>query len=440
MKPSDKESVDLQTIKDSIADKWLLEATEKLNRWIECNGWAGFDRWDIWGHPLILRLLSLPTNALITQKVFRRLMFGMISRMPLTTRRILGVKKEINAKAMGLFAIGYLNLYKALKERGCLEKAEECLGWLIRNSSPGYTGYCWGYPFHWQSRVFIPKGTPSGVVTSVVGNAFWSYYQMTDERKYLDICKSICDFFINDLNKHWIGGDKLCFSYTPVDYFRVHNANLFVADFLIKVGSTLNLNKYIEYGEKALNYSLSEQNHDGSFYYWGLPDNNSSRYIPPPPEILYTIDHYHTGFVLRALYSIHQVTQNSRLLEALKKGYDYYIKNLFEDGVIPKLLPGEKYPIDIHSCSEAILAPSILSDIFPGAFDIAMKAARWTIENMQDDKGFFYYQILPERRILVFRDRTKIKTPYVRWGQAWMFYALSVLLYKATRETLDSSY
>jgi hypothetical protein len=38
---------------------------------------------------------------------------------------------------------------------------------------------------------------------------------------------------------------------------------------------------------------------------------------------------------------------------------------------------------------------------------------------MLDAQGFFYYQVR--------RDRT-IKTPFMRWGQAWMAYAIARLI------------
>ncbi|MFK7779187.1 MAG: hypothetical protein QM501_13860 [Gimesia sp.] len=51
---------------------------------------------------------------------------------------------------------------------------------------------------------------------------------------------------------------------------------------------------------------------------------------------------------------------------------------------------------------------------------LAEKIAQWAIDNMQDKKrGYFYYQ------------KTRFytnKIPYIRWSQAWMFYALALLL------------
>ena len=47
------------------------------------------------------------------------------------------------------------------------------------------------------------------------------------------------------------------------------------------------------------------------------------------------------------------------------------------------------------------------------------KVLSWTIEHMCAKKGYFYYQ---KRKLFT------IKIPYMRWSQAWMFYALSEYL------------
>ena len=44
---------------------------------------------------------------------------------------------------------------------------------------------------------------------------------------------------------------------------------------------------------------------------------------------------------------------------------------------------------------------------------------QWALDHMWNEQGFFYYRIL--------RSCT-IRTSYMRWTQAWMFLALSMLL------------
>jgi hypothetical protein len=48
--------------------------------------------------------------------------------------------------------------------------------------------------------------------------------------------------------------------------------------------------------------------------------------------------------------------------------------------------------------------------------DLVDKVLGWTITNMQSDTGYFYYQK---------KKHFTSKIPYIRWAQAWMFYAFS---------------
>jgi hypothetical protein len=57
----------------------------------------------------------------------------------------------------------------------------------------------------------------------------------------------------------------------------------------------------------------------------------------------------------------------------------------------------------------------------PNAEKMANKAVEWAIKNLQDRAGFFYFQ---KHRYYT------IKTPHLRWAQAWMLYALSIYLSK----------
>ncbi len=51
--------------------------------------------------------------------------------------------------------------------------------------------------------------------------------------------------------------------------------------------------------------------------------------------------------------------------------------------------------------------------------DLADKIAQWTLANLRDQRGFFYYQ---RRRLHT------VRIPYMRWSEGWMAYALARLL------------
>ena len=378
----------------------VKQALKLLDMWIERNGWEGYDPYDIKGTKLFLffqknKYTNFASNLLL-------------NRFPMFFRKVFRVRREINAKAMALFARGYLNLYKKSGDEAYLKKGLFCLNWLMKNPSKGYSGFCWGYPFDWQSRVFIPKNTPSGVVTSIAAHAFIDAYEILGDRKYLEIAKSCCEFILNDLNIDQVSKDKICFSYTPIDNFHVHNANLFSASTLLRIYTYIKNEKYKEKGIMAINFTVSYQNHDGSWYYWA-----------PPDKLLYNIDNYHTGFVLECLNICRRVLKDEfEYEEELRKGLKFYKNHLFLDDGTPKMTPNSVYPIDIHSCAQAIITFCELADFEPNYLSMAEKVAKWTIENMQDKEGYFYYRIY----------KTYVnKIPYIRWGQAWMLRALSYL-------------
>ena len=87
----------------------------------------------------------------------------------------------------------------------------------------------------------------------------------------------------------------------------------------------------------------------------------------------------------------------------------------------PKYYHNSLYPIDIHCSAQGIVTCLKLNQYDIKSLEIAGNIAKWAIENMQDKKGYFYYQ------------KTKWftnKIPYIRWSQAWMYYALAFYLSK----------
>jgi len=385
----------------------VINSLNLFTSWLDNNGWMGYDPYDIKANKFIINITRLSNQ----HKIFvplREFIFELSYTFPVTTRKLLAIKPSINAKAMGLFALAYLDLYKSSKNNAYLEKGHESLQWLIDNKIEENGGIGWGYPFNWQSTKRIPKHTPNGIVTTVAGDAFWNYYKHTGDKTYLDYCIKIARF-LNSLPVDSYDGN-ICFSYTPLFINHVHNLNLFVAEYLIRVGQEVNNQEWVDRGNSAVSYTIKSQLPNGAFDYNG-----------PPEKPQNFIDNYHTGFVLRMLHSTMLLTGREDVKESLTKCYNHYIENFFDNG-IPKLKPHQKYRIDIHSSAESINCLSELSVTFPDSIDIANKVLNWTLDNLQDKKGFFYYGILKSRFT---RTPFKSKIPYIRWGQAWMLKALS---------------
>lgn len=103
----------------------------------------------------------------------------------------------------------------------------------------------------------------------------------------------------------------------------------------------------------------------------------------------------------------------------IKNAYQYFLNTFWLANGCPKYYHNSLYPIDIHGSAQGVVTCLTLARYDDQSIPLAKRIAKWAVENMQDDKGFFYYQ---KNRLYT------NKTPYIRWSQAWMFYALSLLV------------
>jgi len=390
----------------------IFNSLHKLEKWISKNGDAGFDPYDVKGLNLKTMNLMKELEEMTFLQIIQRILLIEIADgyFPKITRKLLHIPPKIHPTSQGLLFSSYLNLYQLYPKKDYLRKAEKCKNWLIENRIMNYNNYCWGTPFSWKSgSTYYNIGTPFAVVCAWIGEAFYKNYQQFNDQESLQICKSICEFFINDLQISNVSKDKICFSYSPLKKDYVNNVNLFVAEFLIKIGTITNNLVYLDYGHKALNYTLSNQMPNGSIPYFGKEAKEK-----------FKTDLYHSGYEIRMLYSIWKLTNNDEILQATKRYLQFFMNNYFHNGIIPKLTPEKGFLVDITACAEVILVFSELRKDFHIDEQFINNTVNWIICNMQTKMGWFIYRIK--------KNRYKVKIPYIRWGEAWMMLALSNLL------------
>lgn len=384
------------------ADDAINKSFKELSAWVLNNGWDGYDPYDIQDY-----LIQCVRKKTPVSKEKQRDILQMSAVDPVGVRKQLGIKKKRNAKGMGLLISSWVRQSLLFNEQQYLHEAEKAAEWLLKNSSSGYEHLCWGYPFDWQSVIFIPKDTPSAVVSTVVGDGLWQIYTTTRNAKYLDACISICKFITENLACDDMGEKGICFSYTPIDNYHVHNANLFCGEFLARIGKEIDQSEWKELGKRTANYALSEQNSDGSIYYWG---NVQDHYAPKK------LDHYHTGFEIRSLFGLAQALQDQRIKKGYEKYLCFYLNNyILADGT-PKITPKTIYPVDIHGAAESVLLLSTLTPEYLDLYPVAKNILHWTISKMQTEEGWFIHQLMPKQ---------EIRIPYLRWGQGWMLRAFT---------------
>ena len=85
----------------------------------------------------------------------------------------------------------------------------------------------------------------------------------------------------------------------------------------------------------------------------------------------------------------------------------------------PKYYHDRLYPIDSQCAAQAIETLANFAEYDSGAVPLGCKVAAWTIANMQDSEGYFYYRRYP---LLTAR------TPMLHWAQATTYKALTALL------------
>jgi hypothetical protein len=131
------------------------------------------------------------------------------------------------------------------------------------------------------------------------------------------------------------------------------------------------------------------------------------------------VDNFHTAYVLDCFKYYAQGTGDNQFESSLMRGYDHWKRTFFLSDGTPKYYDRKVLPIDIQCCSQAIDTLVLFSDKDPESLDLACKVGGWTIENMQDDDGHFYYRRYSSWLVN--------KTPTLHWGQATMLSALAAL-------------
>jgi len=389
--------------------------------WVEKNGWSGWDPYDIWDNRIGMWMAK-------GENVFQRTATGLIARLaeffPFALRKVMRVKPQVNPKAMGLFAAAFLQL-EASENVPFLINGEPgyvpCFRWLEKHKVVRFGGCGWGYPFDWRSRILIPRNTPTIVNSAIIGDAYWIKYKYHGDKEALSQCENICMFISNGLSRSGDKGDgSFCFSYTPVDKFQVHNANLFGAEFMIRIGTETGRDDWVETGLSAASFSLSEIRADGTLNYWS---NEQSQGLHQ--------DTYHSGFEIRALDSIARLTGDRKFREAADRYFATWLKDFFSKQGAPCFLRGQHNVIEVHSCAESLLCAAKIFNGGNFSRELFLKHVRQVMDTtvqslwVQDgiDKG--YFAMMNGTRFGV---NWKTKIPMIRWGQAWMFNALSTVL------------
>ncbi|PLY16457.1 MAG: aspartate-semialdehyde dehydrogenase [Sedimenticola sp.] len=359
---------------------------------------AGYDPFD-----------SLNSRLLMATPFYRSkwvrlawLQFG--KRSPINFRPIMGVPKRRNPKGVGLFIGGLLEDYRRTQDGAYLDEARQLADWLLgeRSDPEMWRHSCWGYHFDWQARAFyVPAGKPNIITTFYVSKALYDLGELTNDTALQAVALDSARFISKSL--YIEKGERCFYAYIPGEDALVHNASLWGAAWCGFAGKLMNDTALIEQSMHVARQSVAAQAADGSWVYGA---RNHHQFI----------DGFHTGYNLEALHFLANAVGTDEFDYSITRGYQYYIENFFTEDGTAKYYNNTVYPIDMHNFAQAIFT---LLKVGGRPEDIALcdKVVGRSIDLMyMPNKARFIYQ------------KTRWMTnriSYVRWTQAWAYYALA---------------
>jgi hypothetical protein len=410
-----------------ITTRELSTAVHRFCAWLVHSGGASYDPYDVFGTRY---------GRWARRLYYRKHPLGVITTAPLILMevicpglRALFVNKDRFPTADAQLSLAFLNFYEARLEQSngdtsvlssqdrsplfWLTKAKDLANELLKQSVPGYSGLCWGYPFDWQhANGLMRKGTPHITATPYCYEVFTRLFDLTGEKHYLEVARSIAAFVFHDLKDTPTGPDAAASSYTPHDHSKVINASAYRAFVLCDAAQRFHEETYRAKAQKNLQFILHAQRPDGSWLYA----------IDSLPEAF--IDHFHTCFVLKNLYKINCHLQSDDVKRAVQNGYSYYRRALFDGednprtyAVAPRV---EIVRLEMYNVAEAITLGTLLRNDVPEAFVLAKSLAARLIAQYQLPSGHWVTR--------VYRGGIRHTVPFLRWPQSQLFLAVTNLL------------
>lgn len=312
------------------------------------------------------------------------------------------------------YAMGFAYLYEVSGQYAHLEKAVHFLNVLKETRCEQFKDYGWGYPFDWVTRNgIITAQTPLITTTPYVYEAFLSVYKLDGREEWRQILESMLRHATTDIKDFKTSQAGSSCSYGPYDKGGVINAASYRAGMLTSASKVLANDDYWKMAERNLNFVLENQNADGSWPYAvdGVRD---------------FVDHFHTCFVMKGLAKVHSLTGHKACLEALARGVDYYLKNLFAEDGLPR--PFSKaprltvYKRELYDCAECINLCLLLRDRFPQLENKLQTVATGILQDWVKPDGSFR-----ARQLMLGWDNV----PMHRWAQSQMFRSLAFYMREA---------
>lgn len=393
-------------------NKTIDRTIENLFNWVIKHQYRGWDVYDGLNNPHFKNIKNFYLKILMIQ--------GNIYS-PINFRPFLGIQKGVDLKAMTLFSQAYALLYTTTGDKKYLGEMNNTIQFIKENSLKNDFGCdSWSshyFPYIGTDKTTLSSNTPDIIGTSQAIIALGKSYNITKNSIEAEIASSATQFLVKKLLIE--NNNSPFFKYTGSDECPNHIVLNASAQAIDALSAFLNHEKNSQLQlicERVSHTLLNTQQQDGSWPY-SIYSNGSIKRIQ--------LD-FHQGFIIDGLLAFLPYSDNpEKIKTCILKAANYYQNTLFRQNGTSYYRYPLPYPIDIHNQAQGIITFSKLSNLDIKWLDFAKIILIWTIQNMQDKKGFFYHHKWP-----FFTN----KIPYMRWGQAWMLLAIAEFLKRNNSE------
>jgi rhamnogalacturonyl hydrolase YesR len=377
----------------------VSNSLKQLEAWIERHGYEAYEPFDG---------LSSPLRRLTFGSLFvDRLLMQAVRQSPINLRPLVGIRPLPSTKGRGYMAAGYLTMLRVTGDAEYCRKAVACLDWLAAHTSPKFRENSWANHFDFASRGGRYSKDESIIVwTALIGQAFVDAFEALNEPRFLVVAESACRWILALPRERTESGT--CLSYHALDQSSIHNANMLGGAFLARCWRHTKKVQYLEAAAEAMRYSCSRQRPDGSWWYAEAPK-------------YHWIDNFHTGYNLDSLKCYIESTGDETFRGHMLRGLRFYTEHFFREDGCPRYYHNRTQPIDSQCAAQSFETLSNFEEVDRSCLPLAERVTRWTISNMQDRDGHFYYRKYP---------LLTAKAPMLHWAQATTYRALALLLSK----------
>jgi hypothetical protein len=387
----------------------MISTIEKLKNWMDETELKS-------GDPFALQCSDVGINiAQLLPPRLRGALYIMDRKFPTIADKLFA--HAVAPHSVALYLQATWLMYKATGEPKWINHRMNWSKWLVNHANQEYSGYAWGIPFKWLmgTGVLAPENTPMSTVTPYCSDTFYMFQEY-------QIATSGANFILNGLKRVYEDDDKLCLSYSPLDEFMIVNVQAYCAAQLYRAYVHTGFPHYRVAADRLINFVLSEQNEDGSWYYWSKK---------APSRVAASVDSLHQCYIMQGLYRCYLVNKNEKIKDSVLKCMEYCNSNLITDYQEVKKFPKQPHAYELIDAAEMVSTLDLIGEYERADTLLCSTISHFAIYDWEYGELAFHVNIPKTIRFKHKRAyfaswiNPQNNIPYIRWGQSQLLYAMA---------------